>query len=136
MHAIPYLFFNGRCKEAIAFYKKAIGATGDTLMRYADSPDKSVCTEANKDMVMHAEFKVGDTAIFASDGMGKGELKFDGFSLAIAAEKESEAERMFNALCDGGAVVMAMSETFFAKRFGMARDKFGMNWMIIVQKTQ
>jgi PhnB protein len=135
MHVLPYLFFDGRCQEALDFYGKAIGAKTDSLMRFGDSPDKSMVNDANKNNVMHAQFKLGDTTIFVSDGMAKGNPKFDGFSLTIAADGEVDGKRYFNALADGGAVSQPLIETFFAKLFGMVKDKFGVNWMIIVQKA-
>jgi PhnB protein len=135
MHVLPYLFFDGRCQEALDFYGKAIGAKTGSLMRFGDSPDKSMVNDANKNNVMHAQFELGDTTIFVSDGMAKGNPKFDGFSLTIAADSEAECKRYFNALADGGAISQPLVETFFAKLFGMVKDKFGVNWMIIVQKA-
>ena len=135
MHVLPYLFFNGRCEEALAFYSKAIGGKTEGLMRFSENPDQSTTTPATKDKVMHAQFKLGDSTIFVSDGMATGKTNFDGFSLTIAADSEVDAKRMFGALGDGGAVTMPLAETFFAKSFGMLKDKFGVNWMLIVQKA-
>jgi len=135
MHVVPYLFFDGRCQEALDFYGKAIGAKTDALMRFSESPDKSNVTEANKNNIMHAQFKIGDTTIFVSDGMGKGKPNFDGFSLTIAADNVNDGKKSFDALANGGTVTMPLSETFFAKQFGMLKDKFGVNWMVIVQKV-
>ncbi len=135
MHVVPYLFFDGRCQEALDFYGKAIGAKTEGLMRFSESPDKSAVTDANKNNVMHAQFKLGDTTVFVSDGMGKGKPNFDGFSLTIAADNTDDGKRMFDALAQGGAVNQPLTETFFAKLFGMLKDKFGVNWMIIVQKA-
>jgi PhnB protein len=133
MKVQPYLFFDGRCDEALEFYKKAIGADVKVLMRWKDSPDKSMCTPGNSDKVMHAQFKIGDTDVMASDGRNQGQPKFDGFALSIIAKTEAEADEMFGALGDGGQVTMAMSKTFFSPRFGMLADKFGVGWMILVQ---
>jgi PhnB protein len=133
MQVQPYLFFDGRCDEAIEFYKKAIGAKVGMLMRWKDSPDKSMCTASNADKVMHAQFQVGETAILASDGRNSGQPKFDGFALTIAVQNEAEADQMFGALGEGGQVTMPMSKTFFSPRFGMLADKFGVHWMILVQ---
>ena len=133
MHAIPYLFFNGRAQEAIDFYRTAIGTTEEQVMRFGDSPEGGCPTE-NKDMVMHGQFKIGDTMIFMSDGHGKGELKFDGAALAINADSVEDANRIFNALGKGGNVTQPLIETFFAKTFGMVQDKFGMHWMLTVSK--
>ncbi len=133
MQVQPYLFFDGRCDEAIEFYKKAIGAKVGMLMRWKDSPDKSMCTASNADKVMHAQFQVGETAILASDGRNSGQPKFDGFALTIAVQNEAQADQMFGALGEGGQVTMPMSKTFFSPRFGMLADKFGVHWMILVQ---
>ena len=133
MQVQPYLFFDGRCDEAIEFYKKAIGAKVGMLMRWKDSPDKSMCTASNADKVMHAQFEIGDTKVLASDGRNSGQPKFDGFALTIAANTEAEADKMFGALGEGGQVTMPMAKTFFSPRFGMLADKFGVPWMIMVQ---
>jgi len=132
MHVQPYLFFDGRCEEALDFYKKALGAEVGMLMRWKDSPDKSMCTPANENKVMHAQFKVGDTAVMASDGRNTGNPKFDGFALSVNAKDEAGADRMFNALVEGGETVMPLGKTFFSPCFGMLSDKFGVRWMVIV----
>jgi len=132
MQVQPYLFFDGRCDEAIEFYRNALGAEVGMLMRWKDSPDKSMCTPDNADMVMHASLKVGETHIMASDGRNGGNSKFDGFALSIDAKDEADADAKFNALADGGDTVMPLGKTFFSPRFGMCRDKFGVHWMVIV----
>src|SRR5665213_28802 len=129
----PYLFLEGRCDEAIEFYKSVFGAKVDMLMRWKDSPDKSMCTPANENKVMHASVTIGDSRVMLSDGRNSGSPKFEGFALSVNAKDESDADRMFNALANGGQVTMAMSKTFFSPRFGMVADKFGMHWMIIVE---
>jgi PhnB protein len=134
MNVQPYLYFDGSCEAALEFYKKAIGAKTEMMMRFKDSPDTKMCTPENKEKIMHVCFKVGDTAIFASDGMNKGKPNFDGFSLSINAKDAAEAEKLFKALGDGGAVTMPLMETFFAKSFDMLKDKFGVNWMVLAPK--
>lgn len=134
MHVQPYLFFDGRCEEACNFYKKAIGAEVEMLMRWKDSPDKSMCSPANEDKVMHMQFKVGDTTIMASDGRNTHKPDFKGFALTLNAKDEAEADRLFNALADGGQVQMPMAKTFFSPRFGMVADKFGVGWMVLAPK--
>jgi PhnB protein len=129
----PYLFLEGRCDEAIEFYKSVFGAKVDMLMRWKDSPDKSMCTPANENKVMHASVTIGDSRVMVSDGRNSGSPKFEGFALSVNAKDESDADRMFNALANGGQVTMAMSKTFFSPRFGMVADKFGMHWMIVVE---
>ena len=132
MHVQPYLDFNGRCDEALEFYKKAIGAKVAMLMRWKDSPDKSMCTPENADKVKHAQFQIGDTAVMASDGRGTGKPNFHGIMLSISAASEAEVDRLFAGLAEGGNVQMPLSKTFFSPRFGMVADKFGVGWMVLV----
>lgn len=132
MQVQPYLFFDGRCDEALDFYKKALGAEVAMLMRWKDSPDKSMCTPANENKVMHSSVRIGDTTLMASDGRNTGNPNFQGFALSINAKDEAEADKLFAALSDGGKVTMPMAKTFFSARFGMLADKFGVGWMIIV----
>jgi len=134
MHVQPYLFFDGRCQEALDFYKKAVGAEVGMLMRWKDSPDKSMCTPDNAEKVMHAQFNIGDTTVMASDGRNTGQPDFKGFALTINAKDTAEVDKLFGALGDGGKVTMPLSKTFFSERFGMLADKFGVNWMLIVAK--
>jgi PhnB protein len=130
----PYLSFDGRCDEAIAFYQKALGAEVQMLMRWKDAPDKSMCTPTNADKVMHSQIRIGDTVAMASDGRNTGHPEFKGFSLAISAKDASEVDRMFGALSEGGQITMPLTETFFSPRFGMVADKFGVQWMLLVAK--
>jgi PhnB protein len=134
MQIQPYLFFDGRAEEAIEFYKKAIGAKVEALMRWKDSPDKSMATPTNADKVMHSAIKIGDTTVLASDGRNTGNPNFQGFALTISAKDEAEADKLFAALGAGGKVTMPMTKTFFSPRFGMLADKFGVGWMILVAK--
>ena len=132
MQVQPYLFFDGRCEEALEFYKKALGAQVDMLMRNKESPDAKMCVPGNENKIMHTSFRIGETAVMASDGFCTGKPEFKGFSLSITAKTEAEAEKMFNALADGGQVRMPLTKTFFSPRFGMVADKFGVGWMILV----
>jgi PhnB protein len=132
MHVQPYLDFNGRCDEALAFYQKALDAKVEMVMRWKDSPDKSMCAPQNADKVMHSQFRVGDTTVMASDGRSTGMPNFHGIMLSIAANDEADAERLFSGLAEGGQVQMPLGKTFFAPRFGMVADKFGVGWMIVV----
>jgi PhnB protein len=132
MQVQPYLFFDGRCDEALEFYKKSIGAEVKMLMRWKDSPDKSMCVPENADKVMHAQFQVGDTTIMSSDGRNTGKPKFEGFALSISAKDEADADNKFSALAEGGQVTMPLAKTFFSPRFGMVADKFGVHWMVLV----
>ena len=132
MQVQPYLDFNGRCDEALEFYKKAIDAKVGMTMRFKDSPDKSMISPGSEDKVMHTQFTVGDTTVMASDGRNSGQTNFNGIMLCISADNEAKADKLFNGLAEGGKVTMPMSKTFFASKFGMVADKFGVGWMIIV----
>jgi PhnB protein len=129
-----YLFFDGRCDEALDFYRRTLGAEVTGLLRFKDSPDPQMCMPGvDPDKVMHAAFRIGDTTIMASDGQCKGEAKFQGFSLVLNLRSEADAERLFKALSEGGQVQMPLGKTFFAPAFGMVADRFGVSWMVIVQ---
>jgi len=128
----PYLFFEGRCDEAIEFYRKAVGAEVVMLMRYKDCPDPAQCKPETLDKVMHAAFKVGDSVVLASDGYcNEADRKFEGFSLTLNVQSDADAQRYFAALSEGGKVTMPMDKTFFASSFGMLHDRFGVGWMVI-----
>ena len=114
----PYLFFNGNCEEAIEFYRKALGAEVEMMMRFKE--------------IMHASFRVGQTTVMASDGCSADKASFQGFSLSLSVPGEKEADRVFGALADGGQVKMPLTKTFWSPRFGMVEDRFGIGWMINV----
>ena len=135
MQVQPYLFFDGRCEEAIEFYRGALGAEVAMLMRFKDSPEphqEGMLPPGGENKVMHASFRVGDTTVMASDGRCQGKPNFEGFSLTLTAQSEAEADRLFAALGNGGQVQMPLTKTFFSPRFGMVADRFGVSWMIIV----
>jgi len=139
MHVQPYLFFDGQCEKALEFYKKALGAKVEALMRFKDSPEPmppDKMPPGSEDKVMHANFRVGDTQLMASDGGCRGETSFQGFSLTLNAKDEAEADKLFAALEQGGQVQMPLSKTFFSPRFGMVADRFGVSWMVIVPGEQ
>jgi PhnB protein len=136
MKVQPYVFFDGKCDEALEFYKRALGAKVTALMRWKEAPDKSMITPGHENKVMHSEFQVGETVILASDGRGTGKPSFQGFALTITADNDADAKRMFNALGDGGQVQMPLEKTFFASLFGMVADKFGVGWMVMVDLPQ
>lgn len=134
----PYLFFEGRTEEALAFYRQALGAEVQMMMRYRESPEGSAkCPDGSTppgDKVMHSAFKVGDSLLMASDGFCSGKPSFSGFSLSYPAKDAAEAKRRFEALSAGGKVGMPLGETFFAKAFGMVTDKFGVQWMVLAEQ--
>ena len=133
-----YLFFDGRTEEALNFYRNAVGAEVEMLMRFKEAPEKGpgcgTGPEAG-DKVMHSSFRIGDTVIMASDGQCGGKPSFQGFALSLTAKDEAEAKRYFAALSEGGQVQMPLGKTFFAKAFGMVADRFGVAWMVIVPEA-
>jgi len=135
MQVQPYLFFYGRCEEALDFYKSALGAKVEVMMRFKDSPEPpqpGMCKPGSEDKIMHASFRVGDTTLMASDGRCEGKPSFQGISLSVTAKDDGEAERLFTALGTGGQVQMPLTKTFFSSRFGIIADRFGVSWMIVV----
>jgi PhnB protein len=132
MEVQPYLFFDGRCEEALAFYRDALGAEVGMLMRFKDGPHPEMAPPGSEEKVMHARFRVGGTDVLASDGRCTGQPNFQGFALSLTASDAAEAERLFAALADGGEVRMPIAPTFFSQRFGMAADRFGVPWMVYV----
>ena len=129
----PYLSFGGRCEEALDFYRSAVGAEVQMMMRYKESPEgdgERAMAPCFGDKVMHSTFRIGGSTLMASDGMCDGTPNFEGFSLAISVPDEAEAERVFNALADGGLVTMPLEKTFWAPKFGILSDRFGVAWMI------
>lgn len=135
MKVQSYLFFDGRTEEALAFYRKAVGAEVKALIRFKDSPEQqpgSVPSGA-EEKILHASFTIGETELMASDGRNQNKPVFQGFSLALTVTTEAEAERVFAALGDGGQVQVPLMKTFFSPRFGIVADRFGVSWMIQVQ---
>ncbi|HEY2925934.1 VOC family protein [Piscinibacter sp.] len=135
MQVQPYLFFDGRCEEAVEFYRRVLGAEVTTLMRIKDSPEpcpSDMIPPGSENKVMHLSLRIGDTTLMASDGRCQGKPNFQGFSLSLNAADDAHAERLFAALADGGQVQMPLAKTFFSSRFGMVADRFGVSWMVIV----
>src|SRR2546423_4067244 len=133
MQIQPYLFFEGRCEEAIEFYRKALDAKVEMMMRYKDSPEPQppgMVPPGSENKVMHACLRIGDTALMASDGHCHGKANFQGFSLSATARDEAHAKRIFGALAEGGEVRMPLTKTFFSPSFGVVADRFGVSWMV------
>ncbi len=131
----PYLFFNGNCEQAVEFYRKAVGAEVQMVMRYKESPEPpkpGMVPPGFENKIMHTSFRIGETTVMASDDCTGGSAKFQGFSLALSVGSEAEADRAFAALADGGQVRMPLTKTFWSPRFGMLTDRFGIGWMISV----
>ena len=141
MQVQPYLSFEGRCDEAAAFYKKAVGAEVTMLMRFKDAPPPPPGAEGcgpgaapQPDKVMHMAMRIGDAVVMATDGYCSGKSSFQGISLALTAKDAAEAKRMFDGLADGGEVQMPLGPTFFSPAFGMLADRFGVKWMVVVEQ--
>jgi PhnB protein len=131
----PYLFFNGRCEEALDFYQRTLGAEVKFMMRYKDSPEPmppGSVPQGLEDKVMHVSFEVRGSPLMASDGDCSGTPEFKGFSLSLTGSDVNDAQRLFAALADGGTVTMPLAKTFWAPLFGMVTDRFGVSWMIDV----
>jgi PhnB protein len=133
----PYLNFNGRCEEAINFYRKVLGAEVKMMMRFSENPDPpqpGMVAPGTENKIMHATMRIGGSNVMASDGYCKGATNFDGISLSLSVPDEATADRVFAGLSDGGKINMPLTKTFFSPRFGMVADRFGVSWMVIVQK--
>ncbi|MGH7170695.1 MAG: VOC family protein [Gemmataceae bacterium] len=135
MQVQAYLNFDGRCEEAVEFYRRALGAEVTFLMRYKDSPEPcapGMIPSGAENKVMHSSFRIGDTTVMASDCHCQGKSSFQGISLSLTVLDEAKAERLFTALGDGGNVLQPFTKTFFSPRFGVVADRFGVCWMIYV----
>ncbi len=131
----PYLFFNGRCEEAIAFYQQALGAEVTMQMRMSESPEPhqpGMLPPGFENKIMHASMRLGDTNVMMSDGNSDMQPVFKGFTLSIAVPEAAQAETIFAALCQGGQVQMPLGKTFWSPCFGMVADRFGVSWMVTV----
>jgi len=129
----PYLFFAGRCQEALDLYRDAVGAEVLMLMRYRESPEPvppGRTAPGWDDKVMHASVRIGDSVVMASDGCSPEDPSFAGFSLSLTVADAATADRTFARLAEGGSVQMPLTETFWSPRFGMVTDRFGVQWMI------
>jgi len=133
MYIQPYLFFDGRCQEALDYYVSALGAKVEMAMKFKDSPEPpdQKMAQVSGDNIMHASFRIGDSVVMASDGFGKGKPVFQGVSLSLAVNSVADADRYFSALAEGGTIQQPLTKTFFAPSFGMVTDKFGVPWMVI-----
>lgn len=129
----PYLYFGGRCEEALEFYTKAVGAKVEFKMLFSDSPEPlppGVFQPGFENKVMHTSFRIGGSVVMASDGCDD-KISYNGFSLALSVTDEAEAERAFNGLAEGGMIKMPLTKTFWSPKYGMLIDKFGVHWMVI-----
>ena len=137
MFVQSYLNFDGRCEEAIDFYRRAVGAEVQMMMRFDESPEpapEGKVAPGSEKKVLHAAFKIGESILLASDGYNKGAPNFQGFGLTISVKDAATADKLFKGLSDGGQVTMPLGKTFWSPRFGMVTDRFGVGWMVIVQQ--
>jgi PhnB protein len=130
MHTISYLFFNGDCAKAIAFYKTTMGAKAGGIMLNKDLPNPASRMPGGDDLVVNAMLDIGKTTIMASDVPAGRYEKPQGFRICVEVDSAPEADRIFAALSDGGDVAMAIDKTFWADRFGMVTDKYNTPWMV------
>jgi PhnB protein len=135
---MPYLFYEGRCEEAIEFYKKALGAELQFMMRFKESPEPPPpgCVPPGAEgKIMHAQLRIGQAVLMMGDARCTGKPVFEGFSLSLALSSVQEVEQAFKALSDGGQVRMPLAKTFFSPSFGMLADRFGVGWMVLVHQA-
>ncbi len=129
MQITPYIFLNGRCEEAIAFYGAALGAKTVFLQRFKDAPAQDCARTGPQEGIMHAALQIGDSQLFVSDGNGS-QQTMSGVSLAISVKNKAEGERIFASLAQDGHISMPFQKTFWAEGFGMLTDRFGIAWMV------
>jgi PhnB protein len=134
MQLNAYLHFNGNCEEAFKFYEQATGGKIEMKSTFGDTP-MAAQMPAMKDKIVHVRLRIGDTVLMGSDAPPERFEKPQGFSLSLSAKTNAEAERLFHALSAGGQIHMPMAQSFFAERFGMLADKFGIPWMVICEKS-
>lgn len=133
MYVQPFLFFNGRCEEALHYYEQHLGAKVNTLMRYKEAPPgDGPAANANGEHIMYGDITMGDSLVMAADDCVNKDTTFQGFSLSLTVRSNAEADRAFAALADGGQVHMPLGQTFFSPYFGMVVDRFGVHWMVII----
>lgn len=133
MQIDPYLFFEGNCEEAIEFYRNALDAEVEMMMRYDESPEpppEDMVAPGSEKKILHASLRIGGALLMASDGGCGGKPNFGGFSVSLTVPDAETADRYFAAMAEGGEVMMPLGETFWSPRFGMLTDKFGVGWMI------
>lgn len=130
----PYLNFNGNTEEAFNFYRSVFGGEFKILQRFKDTPEAGKVPEADRDKIMHIALPIGDgNILMATDALESAGQKLtegNNFSLALSAGSEAEADKLFNALSDGGKVIMPLGRTFWGAYFGMVNDRFGIQWMV------
>lgn len=131
MQLIPYLSFNGECREAFAFYHQVLGGKLEPPMTYGESPMCDQMPPGTEDRVMHIQLEAGGALLMGADGPpGQATQTASQTCINVVVDDAAEAERVFGGLAEGGSVQMAIEETFWAHRFGMLTDRYGKPWMI------
>ncbi|HSZ22551.1 MAG TPA: VOC family protein [Candidatus Sulfotelmatobacter sp.] len=136
MQLNPYLFFNGNCADAFKFYEKCLGGKIVTMMTHEGTPAAEQVPANWREKIIHARLTVGDQVLMGSDAPPDRYAPMKGFGVSFAVDSPADAERIFKALSEKGAVGMPMQQTFFAVRFGMVVDQFGTPWMITCEAAQ
>ena len=126
----PYLFYNGNCEAAFKYYEKVLGGKIQMMLRSDEAPESMPAPAGWEKKIMHARMSINGTVLMASDSPPEHFHKPQGFAVSLTVGDPAEAEKKFNALCEGGVVTMPFSKTFFSKGFGMAIDQFGIPWMV------
>lgn len=134
MQIQPYVFFDGRCEDALRFYADTLGAEVLFKMQYKDAPPEAnrPADPKSDDKVMHASVRIGESTVMMSDDCMSPQVIRSGFSLSVTADSLAEGEKLFNALAEGGKVNLPWQATFWSKGFGMLTDQFGVNWMVTI----
>lgn len=130
MQINPYLHFNGRCEEAFKLYEKVLGGKIEVMLPHEGTPAASHVPPEWKKKIMHARLNIGDQVLMASDAPPGHYHQPQGFTVSISIKDPAEAERIFKALADKGKITMPLDKTFWAQRFGMLVDQFGIPWMV------
>ena len=135
MQLNAYLGFDDQCEAAFRFYHEVLGGTLETLMRFGDTPACDHVPESHRDRIMHARLVVGQAALMGSDSVPQHPFEgIKGVSIAINVDSIAEAERVYNGLSEGGHIIMPLGQTFWAARYGMFVDRFGVSWMVNCEK--
>ena len=135
----PYLNFDGRCEEAVEFYKSAVNAEVLMMMRHNQSPEPpppGMVPPGSENKIMHEALKIGNSMVMGSDGACSGNPVFKGITLSLTADNDADAKRFFDGLSQGGKVHQPLMKTFFASQFGILADRFGVHWMVLVTPQQ
>jgi uncharacterized glyoxalase superfamily protein PhnB len=135
LKANPYLLFAGNCEEAFNFYAEVFGGTIEKMLPHAGTEAAAHVPAEWQDKILHARLSIGDQVLMASDAPPGRQEKVQGFNVSLSIDDPVVAEQVYNALVEGGTVVMPFGETFWSYRFAMLTDRFGTPWMINCEKA-